>query len=59
MWQDPAAWGLVLVDLARHSAQAYEHDGQKRDEVLARIRAGFDAEWSAPTDSPKDVTDSK
>jgi hypothetical protein len=50
VWQDPAAWGLMLVDLARHAAQAYERDGRDRDEVLARIRAGFDAEWGTPTD---------
>jgi hypothetical protein len=56
-WKDPAAWGLMLVDLARHAAQAYERDGHNRDEVLARIRAGLDAEWTSPTDSPKDVTD--
>jgi|SRR5579862_7966932 len=58
-WQDPAAWGLMLVDLARHVAQAYERDGRNREEVLARIRSAFDAEWSSPTDSPKDVTNAK
>ena len=57
VWQDPAAWGLMLVDLARHAARSYERDGRNRDEVLSRIRAGFDAEWSTPTDSPEDLTD--
>jgi hypothetical protein len=23
LWADPAAWGLLLVDLARHAANAY------------------------------------
>ncbi len=22
-WKDPAAWGLLLVDVARHASQAY------------------------------------
>jgi hypothetical protein len=50
-WQDPAAWGLLLADVARHAARAYagvsdisEHD------ALARIKAGLDAEWGEPTD---------
>ena len=24
VWEDPAAWGIALVDLARHIARAYE-----------------------------------
>jgi hypothetical protein len=24
VWEDPAAWGIMLVDLARHIASAYE-----------------------------------
>jgi hypothetical protein len=24
LWKDPAAWGLLLVDLARHVANVYE-----------------------------------
>lgn len=53
LWPDPAAWGLVLVDLARHLAKAYEQaDGQDPAVVLGRIRDAFDAEWHAPTDEP-------
>ena len=53
LWKDPAAWGLMLVDLAKHVANAYEQTkGRDRAEVLARIKSGFDAEWSSPTDSP-------
>jgi hypothetical protein len=55
-WSDPAAWGLLLVDVARHAARAYEREGQDPAEALARIRAGFDAEWSSPTDTAKDLT---
>jgi hypothetical protein len=56
-WSDPAAWGLLLVDIARHASLAYEREGRDRAETLARIREGFDAEWSSPTDEPKDLTD--
>jgi hypothetical protein len=53
IWKDPAAWGLMLVDLAKHVANAYEQmEGRDRAEVLARIKSGFDAEWSSATDSP-------
>jgi hypothetical protein len=56
-WKDPGAWGLLLVDIARHAAQAYRREGRDRAEVLSRIREMFDAEWSSPTDAPKDLTD--
>ena len=53
LWKDPAAWGLMLVDLARHVANGYEQaQGRNREEVLGRIREGFDAEWESPTDKP-------
>jgi hypothetical protein len=54
VWNDPAAWGIMLVDLARHVAGAY-HDAQRLDPatVLDRIKAGFDAEWSVATDKPQ------
>ena len=54
-WKDSAAWGLLLVDVARHASRAYAADGQDPKVVLARIRAAFDAEWSAPTDVPKTI----
>lgn len=49
VWSDPAIWGLMLVDIARHAAAAYEPLGYDRSETLDRIRAAFDAEWSHPT----------
>ena len=53
LWSDPAAWGLVLVDLAHHVAQAYEEGGGlTATDALARIREAFDAEWASPTDDP-------
>jgi hypothetical protein len=58
-WQDPGAWGVMLVDVARHAANAYEREGRNRAEVLARIRGLFDAEGAAPTDVPKDPSQGK
>ena len=52
-WPDPAAWGLMLVDLAKHVANAYaEEKGVASASILSRIKEGLDAEWSSPTDTP-------
>ncbi len=56
-WQDPATWGLLLSDIARHVGQAYVREGREMNEVMQRIREGFDAEWEHPTDLPNDLTD--
>jgi Domain of unknown function (DUF5076) len=53
IWNDPAAWGVMLVDLARHIANAYQQtEEQDYASVLNRIREGFDAEWGTATDEP-------
>jgi hypothetical protein len=50
---DPFVWGIVIVDLARHVANAFElSEGMDRSTTLNRIKAGFDAEWNSPTDTP-------
>ncbi len=50
IWKDPAAWGVVLVDLAKHIARAYEQtDGPDEATSLALIRKTFDAEWENPS----------
>jgi hypothetical protein len=54
-WRDAGAWGLLLVDLARHAAQAYAREGQDLNAALARIRLVFDAEWGQPTDAPENL----
>ena len=54
-WEDPAAWGMMLVDIARHAANAYAKEGVKRAEALTRIKALFDAEWAEPTDEPREI----
>ena len=54
IWDDPAAWGLMLADLARHLANAYaQSDGRDVDDVLKRIRAGIEVEFESPTDEPR------
>jgi uncharacterized membrane protein len=53
VWSDPAAWGIMLADLARHIADAYwQAESRDPTDVLARIKQGFDAEWGEPTDRP-------
>ena len=55
--EDPGTWGLLLVDVARHAAQAYEREGLDHDHALQRIRQLFDAEWASPTSPAEDLTD--
>ena len=52
---DPGAWGLILVDIARHVSNAYVHEGIDRDSAISRIKAAFDAEWDSPTDIPSEM----
>jgi len=53
VWNDPAAWGIMLADLARHVANSYHQDaGLDRKRALQRIKVALEAELSAPTDSP-------
>ncbi len=50
LWDDPAAWGLLLADLARNIAKSYEQDaGRDAKATLSRIRAAFTAELDDPT----------
>ena len=53
VWDDPAAWGLMLADLARHVANAYAADGADREETLRRVAHGFQIEMDSPTDEPR------
>jgi hypothetical protein len=53
VWQDPAAWGIMLCDLIQHIANAYQQEqGLDRTATLRRIMEGMDAELSSPTDHP-------
>ncbi|HLW64441.1 MAG TPA: DUF5076 domain-containing protein [Gemmataceae bacterium] len=54
VWKDPGAWGIMLVDFAKHVADAYARDkGEDPNTVLSQIKQGFDAEWGHPTDEPR------
>lgn len=53
VWKDPAAYGIVLADLARHIANGFQQtQGANLDESLSRIIEGFTAEINSPTDAP-------
>jgi hypothetical protein len=53
LWNDPGSWGIMLVDLVKHVANAYAISrGDDRAEVLTRIRQVFDAEWVNATNTP-------
>ncbi len=55
-WNEPALWGIVLADLARHVANAFEQQsGADPERTVLRIRELFDAELDAPTDIPTGV----
>jgi hypothetical protein len=55
-WEDPGAWGIMLVDIARHAAKAYGNAGNiTEQETLERIKQLFDAEWGKPTDAPQHI----
>jgi len=50
-WDEPGAWGILLVDLARHAARAFAYEGIcSEDHALERIRSLLDVEWFRPTD---------
>ncbi|HVY87811.1 MAG TPA: DUF5076 domain-containing protein [Hyphomonadaceae bacterium] len=50
LWEDPRYWGMMLVDLARHVARAYELNGKMDEgEALSLLRRGFEAEWVEQT----------
>ena len=53
-WEDPAAWGLMLADLARHVAHAYAREGINRDESLRSILDLLERELDHPTDECRD-----
>ena len=55
-WKDPGAWGLLLADVARYAANAYQNEGHERAEVLKRIRQLLDAEFAEPTDTPWELS---
>jgi hypothetical protein len=52
-WEEPEAWGLVLADIARHVARAYQKaKGTAQEETLDAVLGLFAAEMANPTDDP-------
>jgi hypothetical protein len=50
-FDDPAMWGLLLADIARHAARIYASESVMSEaEALARIRKMYAAEMTDPTD---------
>ena len=50
---DHKAWGILLVNLAKHVANAYQQTrGADPAQTLNGIKAAFDAEWANPTNNP-------
>jgi len=55
VWPDPAAWGIVLVDLARHIALAYHQSSDVAlGDAFERILYGLRAELESPTERAED-----
>jgi hypothetical protein len=51
VWDEPDAWGILLVDLARHASRAFAHEGICSEAAaMSRIHDMFEAEWDRPTD---------
>lgn len=51
VWPDPAAWGIILVDLARHVAIAYHEASEvPLGDAFERILVGLRTELESPTD---------
>ncbi len=48
---EPAAWGIMALDLMKHAARAYHQlDGRSKEDYYKRILAGFMAEMQDPTE---------
>lgn len=51
IWDEPANWGILLADVARHVANAvHDLNGSDPDETIAQIKTCFDSELTEPTD---------
>jgi len=56
---EPAAWGLMLVDVARHVAHAYGRQGRfSLNDAFAEVVTMFIAEIQEPTDQVRPVDES-
>lgn len=44
LWDNPATWGLLLVDFMKHVSFAYEKQGHDQQETFKSILEAFHAE---------------
>jgi Domain of unknown function (DUF5076) len=56
LWEDPSAWGLLLVDVMRHLGKAYSIEGHSREAIIARIKHVFDIEYNNPTSEVRECS---
>jgi hypothetical protein len=50
-FDDPAMWGILLTDIARHAARIFARERiSSESEALEAIHSMFEAEWNRPTD---------
>lgn len=49
IFEDPAVWGLIFVDIARLLADAYGDTGHQPKETIKRIQDAIVAEFDTPT----------
>ncbi len=52
VWEDPAYWGVMLADLAKHIVKAHTLEDETLDgeDFLERLRQGFETEMDSSTD---------
>ena len=56
VFEDTRMWGRVLADVAFQVARAYAHQQRgKPEDVIASIRAAFDADMNNPPDVHSEV----
>jgi len=56
VFEDTALWGRVFADMAFQVARAYSHQGRgDPNQILASIRAAFDADMNNPPDVHSEV----
>ncbi len=52
VWDDPAYWGVMLADLAKHIVKAHilQDESLDAEDFLERLRQGFETEIDSETD---------
>jgi len=59
-FDDPSMWGMLLVDIARHAARAFEKEGaMSEEEALASITDMFMSELVEVTDPGRTTASDK